>query len=699
MLKITVQVVFFLLTLSYTFAQEKVSINTDNIEIVRDKYGVPHIFSNTDVEAVYGIAWAQCEDNFNVMQDNLAIAKGVFGKIEGKNGAILDFVVQLFELDKQVESRYEKDISQETEMLLQAYVKAINRYASLHPSEIKLKEIFPITPKDVLQGYLFNFLVINNTILDVIKVADNKMDLFLTEGNVMGAGSNAMAYNKNKTTDGKAYLVANPHQPIDSPANFWELSVHSKEGMEFFGVTFSAGGVTPFMGSNRKLAWTHTTNYEDYSDVFELKMHPSKKNYYEYDGEWIPLEEKKAKLKVKLGPIVLPIKKTYYTSKYGPTLKNKKGYYSFRSNAFFSLRFIEQNYKMILAQNYDEFWEALQIQALTSQTVTYADFEQNIMHISNGILPKRNEKYNWRKMVAGNTSETLWSYDEKYALDELVYVKNPKCGYVFNSNNTPMDCTAPDENPKVEDYPTSFGLLTTNTLRAKRFKMLIAEHDSISFEEIKAIRDDTKTNTADMSARSFLNQDDIPVVLEKTPDLADVKAIFDKWNGDFAIENKQAILAALATMYMTDYLASQYASFDNTIPEEIIVEAFRKAKRFLLKHYGTLEIELGKVQKIVRGDKELPMYGNPQTLANGYFEPYGKDKLKCNKGDSYIMYARFGDKGLEKMSSINVFGNSSKPDSPHYTDQLEMYVNKETKEVELDLKQLKANAIKAYNPK
>lgn len=696
-LKVKLLVFLLFLTLPfYNYAQSE--INPKNIEIFRDNYGVPHIFSDSNAEAVYGIAWAQCEDNFELMQENLAISTGVYGKIKGKEGAILDYIVQLFEIDQHVDRRYQQDISEEIEALLQAYTKSINRYAALHPKEVILKELFPVTTKDILKGYVFNFIVMSNAVVDVAKVADNKMDLFFTGGNLRGAGSNAMAYNKNITEDGKTYLVGNPHQPIEGPASFWELSVHSKEGMDLFGVTFAAGGVSPVIASNRELGWTHTTNYEDYSDVFQLKMHPTKEEHYEYDGEWLPLEKKKAKLKVKIGPLQIPVSKAYYTSKYGPTMKNESGFYAFRSNCFYNLNFVEQWYKMGLAQNYDEFWEALEIQGLPSQTITYADGQDNILHISNGILPKRKNDQNWKAPILSTRSENRWSYEEKHALEELPFVKNPNCGYVFNCNNTPLDCTAAAENPKLENYPASFGMMTSNTLRAKRFKSLIEGKESLSFQDIRSMREDVGINKDDMGFRNFQNGGDMPAILSKYPALADVKLVFDKWDGHMNPENKQATIMALTSMYIADYLIKNYGIYDTSIPEPVIVNAFTDAKAFLLKHYKTLEVALGEVQRIGRGDKEFPMYGAPQTLANGTFEAYKKDKIICRKGDSFIMYAQFDKGGLAALQTINVFGNSNNPDSPHFNDQLEMYTKKEVKPVELDLLKIKANAVKSYHP-
>ncbi len=686
---------FSLFTLGL-YAQPNININ--NIEIVRDEFGVPHIFSETDAEAVYGIAWAQCEDNFGIMQENFATLRGRSGLLKGKDGAVMDFIVQLFELDKFVERRYEQDITPEIEVLLDAYIAGLNSYAKHHPDEVVMKNLFPASRQDILKMYTFSFIIMNLSIADVAKVAGGKLDLYRTHGDYRSAGSNAMAYSPNITEDGKTYLVGNPHLPTEGPINFWELSVHSKEGLDFFGATFSGGGVTPFIGSNRYLGWTHTTNYDDYGDVFQLHMHPTKKGYYKYDNEWLKLEKRTAKLKVKVGPIVIPVRKRFYVSKYGPTLKNKKGYFSFRNNAFFNVKQIEQWYKMAKATNYQEFWKAMEVQGIPTQTITYADHESNIMHINYALMPVRDDKFEWRKIVPGNTKATCWSYDKITPVEELVYVKNPASGYLYNCNNTPLDCTGPDENPKLQDYPKSFGILSTNTSRAKRFKELMSEHKKVSFEDIKAIRDDHSL-PEDLNFRQVMNLSDIFEVAEKYDDLSNVSKLLKSWDRNFDVKSKKATLMALAGMYIEEYLFDNLALYENYIPEEKFAEALRFAKKFLLKNYGTLEVELGTVQKMVRGKKELPMYGGIETLANCHSVRHGKGKIKIKHGDTYIMYACYGKDGLESMKTVNLFGSSSKPESPHYTSQMEMYVKKEVKEVELDLGKIREKGVRAYSPK
>ncbi len=684
-----------IITHSFIFAQ----INPENIEIVRDSFGIPHIFAKTNAEAAYGVAWAQCEDNYPVMQEAFAAARGRAGVLLGVDGAAIDYILQMFQIREFVAERYDKDVSPEYDAMLEAYVQAVNRYVELHPEEQRIKGMDNITKQEALQIYLLNFLVNNHTVMDIAKVLQNQMELYETLGRLQGAGSNAMAYSPRKTTDGKTYLVANPHQPIDGPASFWEVGITTEEGLNVYGATFVGGGITPFIGSNRNLGWTHTTNYDDYSDVFKLTMHPHKKGLYRFDGEWLELEKHVAKFKVKIGPIILPIRKKYYTSIYGPTAKNKDGFYAFRNNAFFNIRTAEQWYRMALAENMEEFWAAIEMQGIPTQTITYADKEGNIFHHNNASIPVRNPAYEWLDIVPGDTSATLWSYDKIMPARSNPHVINPQAGYVFDSNSTPLDCTAPDENPNAKDYPATYGLTTSNTLRSKRYKELIEQHDKVSFEDIKAMRDDVSYHSTNLNFRNAMNLNDMPDIIGRQKDLQDVKAVMDKWDRRMNIENEQATIIILISMHISNFLFKNFALYDNVLPEETYIEGARFAKKFLLKHYGTLEVPLGEVQKIVRGDIEMPMYGSPQTLANCHVKKYKKGKVKMKHGDTFIMYAQYGEEGLESFKTVNLFGNSWKPESPHYADQMELLVNKKVKNIELNKELIYKKAIKRYHPK
>ena len=411
-------------------------IELANIKIARDQYGVPHIIAKTDAEVAYGLAWVQCEDQFNTLQELMAACKGMLGEIKGKDGIVVDFGIKFMGLQEIVKAKYDQDVTGAFKNYLESFVAGVNNYAKLHPQEVLIDELFPITGQDVIVGYLLGNLEVSHAGKDLIKIINGTI---LKELNSDAPkGSNAIAISKQKTTDNKTYLAINSHQPLEGWYSWYEAHLISEEGLNILGGTF-AGGICIFHGANENLAWAHTVNHADFSDVYQLEMNPKNENQYKFDGQWLELQEKTYTSWLKLaGPIKFPISKTIYESKYGPTFKTEEGVFAWSFVVGRSIKGAEQWFRMNKASNFSEFKNALNMRGIGALNFVYADKEDNIYYLSNGAFPNRNPKYNWSGILPGNTLETLWT-DEIIPLDSLPQVLNPKSGWVFNTNNTPFN--------------------------------------------------------------------------------------------------------------------------------------------------------------------------------------------------------------------------------------------------------------------
>lgn len=671
------------------------SINPQNVTIARDSWGVPHIFGGTDAETAYGLAYAYCEDAFPTMQEPLLALEGKLSSVKGKKFALLDVIAFFVDVHRSVDTRYDTTFSDEFKLVIDGYAQGVNDYASAHPEEVYLDEIFPIEGRDIIKGYIMSLTLISNVHYDLGRIFENTIDLQEEEG--FTRGSNGIAMNEYKSEDGYTYMVANSHQPLRGFVSWYECHVKSGEGWNMLGGTF-AGGITPFVGTNPYLGWTHTVSFDDFNDVFKLTMNPDKKLQYRFDGKWLDLEERVLKLKVKVGAIKVPVKRKFYWSKYGPTLKNKEGYYSVRFPSNIRIGAAEQWFHMNKAKNLDEFTEALEMQQLPSTNLMYADRDGNILFHSIGLHPYRNPDYNWLGVVPGDTSATLWK-EEFMPLDSLVWVENPKSGYIFNCNHTAFNCTGPDDNPDPEEYNETIGYLKKNTARAVRFNELIAQYEELSYEDFKRIKYDSDYSFP-MYTRSIENLDMLRQLNPETyPDIADVILMAKKWNGSTAVDNRQAAVISLCIYYLTTFVREEgIADYNNTLDEVVFVDAMTFARKHLLKHFGKLDIELGELQVHTRGDVELGIWGTPEVITQMYTVPYEKGKFQSYLGDSYILFARYGEDGVNLIETINCYGASSRPDSPHYTDQMQPYVNKELKTMIMDKEKILRSAERVYHP-
>lgn len=676
-----------------------IKIDTNDITIARDQWGVPHIFTKTDIEAGYGLAWAHAEDNFEQIQEPLLAARGMLGSVKGKDGALFDAVSFLIKTDEIVREKYESTFSPKFKKILAAYAAALNRFAELHPDEVLHKKLFPVNPIDIVKGYCLSMAFISNVQYDLGRLFQSQLEpITLVDHTVLPGGSNGIALAPNKTVEGKTFLVSNSHQPLRTYMSWYEVHIHTEEGWNFTGATF-AGGITPFVGTNEHLGWTHCVNYNDYHDVYELTMHPKDKLSYKFDGKWLRLEERTWKAKVKLGFIKLGIKKKFYWSKHGPVVKNKKGFYALRFPSNMVIGAPEQWYKMNKATSLDEFKAALEMQQHPSLSITYGDKDGNILFVDNGLFPYRNPNYNWEYMVPGDTSATLWA-PTFMPMDSVLQIENPASGYVFHCNGTGFNCTSYEDNPLIKDYNTTMGYVKCDGSRHLRLQSLMDNYDKLTYEDFKAVKYDQHREFP-LYTITIENWDNLRSVSpEAYPELADVIEVFSKWNGEADIHNKQAAIFSLAGDYIAGY-TSKNGIWDRrgNIPEEVFPKALKFAKKWLLKHFKTLEIELGDMQKHVRGDKVLPVGGVAESISALYVVPWKKGMRQSNLGDSFILFATYNNDGVEKIETINCYGASNRPDSPHYNDQMELYVNQKTKVMTLDKAQILKEATQTYHPK
>ncbi len=663
-------------------------INPNNIKIARDKWGVPHIFAKTDAEVSYGLAWANAEDDFKTMQLTLLAGKGMVGQYRGKDGATIDYVVALLRCREVVEEQYDKALSPEYKALIAGYVAGINSYAAKHPEEVLVKGSFPTTSKEYMAGSVLSLSMISGVdgvLQKIFKGNVKALDEF------KAAGSNAIAISSSKSADGSAYLAINPHQPLEGPTAWYEAHLCSEEGLNVLGALFPGGPVI-FVGANENLGWTHTVNYQDKVDVFQLEMNPNNKKQYKFDGKWETLEEKTVKIKVKSGAIMIPVKRVALWSKYGATIQTKQGTFSVRFSANQDIRGIEQWYKMDKARNFSEFYKAMEMTAIPGFNTIYADKQDTIFYVSNGKIAMRAEGYDWKNTIPGNTSKTLTT--TFHPLKDLPQYLNPASGYLFNANHTPFNATGIKDNLLAKNFDQTMGYETKDNNRSIRFQEMFSQYDKISFDDFKRIKYDSDLPKgklyfpADADALFKLNSTehaDIQVLIET----------LNSWNHKTDVDSKGAAIFLI----MLNYFSEKRSSATFEISKEECIAAFQYVKTYMTQHFNRTDITLGEIQKLVRGNIEKPSWGLPDVITAMHSRPYKDGKLKVVQGESYIGLVQFPKVGLPIIETVLNFGQSTHADSPHFADQMDIYLNHQTKKMTLDKVEVLRTAEKVYSPK
>ena len=669
-------------TISYS------QINPENIDIVRDEYGIPHIYAQTDAEVAYGLAWANAEDDFTTIQEAYLAGNAMLSNYIGLKGAAADFITQFIGSKNLIEEKI-GTISEDYMAVVEGYSQGLNAYASNNPDKVLYKKLFPITPKKMLMYSQLQLFISNEGAYWAGRILNNDTQDDFLDQNL--TGSNVIAMNSSKTVSGETFLAINTHQPLEGPTSWYEVHLNSQEGTNIIG-TMYPGTPNVVIGVNEYLGWSHTVNYPDKTDVFKLRMKNKRK--YIVDEEEYELEKLKAKITIKVLGIPIKINRKYYKSIYGPTLKNKSGYYSIRTPTLFNVKALEQWWRMGKSKNFTEFYNNLKMKELPGFNIGYADKYDTIFYMSNGIIPKRAQGYNWKGIVPGDTKKTLWT--EYHNIEDLPQVIQPESGFIYNANHSPFKSTSADENPNEENYNENMGYETYDNNRSTRLIELIESYDRVSYDDFKDIKYDNS-----FPSKFNYNFMDISIIetlkLQEENDLFELLDIIQKWDRKTDIDSQGAGFYGVLYYQLVRNYRDEIQKNNKIVSKEILLSALADTKAYIINNFGSIRITLGDFQKLVRGDKELPIWGLPDVITAMSSRPYKDGKYKVTQGESYIGLVRFNENG-PILESIISFGNSDNPGSDHYTDQMEKYSKFETKKMTFDKNIIYSEAKVIYNP-
>lgn len=682
-----------------TLGQSESSIDPSAIDIIRDAYGVPHIFAKTDPEVAYGLAWAHAEDDFQTIQKSFLAAKGMLGQQTGREGATIDYIVSLLRIRELVDSLYDDSISPYYKTVLEGYAEGFNAFARTHPKEVLEKRAFPITPKDVI-GYSVLQLAIGCGVDEALKKiyggnVDLAFDLERAEPETPNAfetpqGSNAFAFNSKKTADGEVYLAINTHHPLQGQVAWYEVHLSSEQGWNIVGALFPGSPVI-FTGVNENIAWTHTVNHPDKLDTYQLEMNPDDKLQYKVDGKWLTLEEDVVKLKVKVPGFNLHMKKKAYWSIYGPTVVTSKGVFAIRTAGLMDIRGLEQWFWMNKAKSFKQFKSALKMEALPGYNVVYGDRFDTIYYLSNGRLPIREKGFNWKGTLPGNTSKTLWT--KFHPIEELPQVLNPSSGYVYNANHSPFNATSHADNIREQDYDSLMGYETHDNNRSIRVMELMKGLDKVSYTDFKRIKYDLQLPDSlafpvDVNALFKLDE-------KKFPEVADLISVLKKWDRKATMDSRGAAVFGVF-FYNVAERYKQNPNFTHMTTEDC-AQTLVFVKNYLLRNFGTIDVTLGEYQRLEREDISIPLPGLPDVLAAMYSTPTDDGRVKGTVGECYIGLIQFSKHGPE-IETVNCFGASNRKGSKHYADQMELFQQQKTKKMSLSRTEVIRSAKTIYHP-
>jgi len=668
-----------------------------NVRIMRDTWGVPHIFGESDPDVAFGLAYAHAEDDYQTIEGTLLAARGKLASVYGPKAAPNDYMVHLLRVWDVVNARYESDLSPETKALCNAYADGLNYYAYLHPRQVHAG-LYPARGIDVVAGFVHKvplFFDLDKTLIEIFnavalpdytKQDSTRKSAWFTDRSTLG--SNTFGISPRRSARGETFFAINSHQPWEGPVAWYEIHLHSNEGWDMVGGTFP-GAPTVLHGHNRNLGWAHTVNRPDLQDVYVLEINPDNPNQYRFDGQWRDLEIRQAPIEVKiLGPIHWTFKKEVLWSVYGPVIRRPHATYALRYAAFGMVRQVEQWYRMNKAVSFDEWFDAMRIRAIPCFNCGYADREGNICYLYNALIPQRPEIYDWSEYLPGNTSKTLWK--EYIPFEELPMVKNPESGIIINSNSTPFRATIGDENPDPADYSKTCGIETHLTNRARRLLELLGADESITEDEFTAYKYDMSYST--QSKMAAYVQRLLAAPLPDDDIVQEAAAILKAWDLRTNPENTGAAIAMLSLRTFLD-------DDVNDVSTDELIEHFVAAAYDLKEHHGRIDVPWQNVNRLIRGDVDLGLGGGPDILHAVWADPVKGARLRGKSGDSYVLLATWDKNGKVHSRSIHQYGSATlDKTSPHYDDQAPLFVKRQLKKVWMDEAEIRAHLEREYRP-
>jgi acyl-homoserine-lactone acylase len=710
-----------LFSLGQSFTSKEISkwsAQSRQVTIIRDNWGVPHIYGKTDADAVFGLLYAMCEDNFAQIEETLIARWGRRAELIGQPGAGNDIQASLTRVRSRSKQSFDH-ASAYIKNICMAAADAVNYFLHTHDS---------LRPLLFTRFEPWYFTLPEPTELGIHGIKRNELlappRTPAPEGEDlrMEDGSNAMAIAPKKSASGNAMLLINPHQAFFTDYNRYECHLVSKEGLNAGG--FAMLGM-PFIwsGYNESTAWSHTNSGVDFTDVYlETFDHPTDSLQYcfgnRYKKAWIITDTILIKTTDGLREQLVNIKMTDH----GPVLAKRNTQWITQKNSTApGDKWIAQCWQIMKSKNLKEFQAAMNNRAFGYPTTTYADRFGNIAFWYANAVAKRDSAFDWRQPQQGCDPKTEWK--GLHRLSELPHVINPSTGWIQNSNSTPYLC-AGSSSPKRKNYPAYMSYENQN-FRAEEGVRLLSAPGKISFEKFQEIV---------TSPHLMMMHHWRPKILKACESLSDKNLAINEnlsnaitllaaWDDRYSLTSKATTLAVEWAKNYSSWVqkilpagrlpgeSSLYFTGEKLpVSDSLAIQLLSASYDSLIDRYGNIPAwgDVNRLQRIrVTGVTEsfsddkpsLPVAATPGSMGSLFAFSTRRNQTKKNYGTGGNTYVALIELGKRiRVRSVFTFGQSADPSSPHYIDQAPLYADGKFKEAWFYREDVERNAVKKYHP-
>lgn len=667
------------------------------VEILRDTYGVPHIYGKSDADAVFGLLYAQCEDDFSRVEMNYIEKLGRKSEVKGESELANDLYIRLIIDAEEAKADYAKSPVW-LKSLLQAYADGINYYLYKNP-KVKpallthFEPWFPllwtdgsigaISTGDIQAEEAAKFYQIRSSVA-FTQVTPHGPDEKLT-------GSNGFAVGPALSASGNSLLYINPH------VTFYfrpEVHVNSEQGLHVYGAV-TWGQFFVYQGFNPYGGWMHSSSEVDVADLYAEKTRMQGTGYeYQVDGRWLEIKEKQISLRVK-GESNPRTVKAFYTHR-GAVMASRDGRWISVRSFNRSLKSLEQSWLRTKTKGLADYTKVMDMRANTSNNTVYADNQGNIAYWHGNYVPRRDPTKDWGLVQNGSISTNDWK--GLHALNEIVQVVNPETAWIQNCNSTPFTVSG-TSSPKRANFPVYMAPDGEN-FRDKNAVRLFSQSQRLDLNGLIKLGYDRNLAAFEVLLPALIRDFDARPVEALRP-LVDSLRRWDYRASNLSVAQTLAVRWGLKMLPkipkpfvfggQTDPVQN-FTRYAASHPATETVEALQAVYADLMRDFGRWNVSWGDMNRFQRisntviFDDAKPSIPVPFTSsAWGQLPSYtsrpfqGSKKWYGVNGNSFVCVVEFGSK--VKAYSLLAGGQQGDPSSPHFFDQSQNYADGKFKEV------------------
>ena len=672
----------------------------DRITIVRDDWGIPHVYGKTDADAVFGVAYAQAEDDFNRVETNFINSQGRLAEAEGESAIYRDLRMKLFIDPVEMKAQYDKSPDW-LKQLMNAWADGLNYYLQTHPN---------VTPRVIKRFEPWMALTFSEGSIggDIERVNLRDLEAFYGKKPVTTTasverpqyveptGSNGIAIAPSNTAGKKSLLLINPHTSFFFRA---EAQMVSDEGLNAYGA-LTWGQFFIYQGFNDRAGWMHTSSGVDNIDEYlETIVKKGDAYFYKYGSEERPVTASKIVVPYKGASGTAQREFIVYRTHHGPIVREADGKWVSVRLMQEPLKALMQSYSRTKAKNYNAFRETMELHTNSSNNTIYADADGTIAYFHSNFIPKRDTRFDWTKPVDGSDPATEWK--GVLSIDETPGLKNPASGWLYNTNNWPWSAAGPDS-PKKDEFPVYVERSSENARGLHAIRVLENKKDFTIDSLIAAAYDSYMPAFEPMIPALLKAYDQAPASHPLKAKLSEQIAQLRGWDYRWSATS---IPTTLGIAY-----GDEVGRITNATPEQML-KALLAASDKLTADYGTWKTPWGDVNRYQRltGDIVQPFNdaqpsipvaftsGRWGSLASFGARAYpGTKKLYGTSGNSFVAVVEFGDRVRAK--AVTAGGQSGDPSSKHFNDQAQRYATGDLREVYFYRDQLQGHTEREYRP-